>query len=365
MLDYANNISRELTRKYWLSYNIADVIFVAKRGEKLPAHKDVLIGHSATVPSLLVASERQDGMYVLCEDCSASSIASMLHFLYAGFLRLDFNLKHVDSIRYLASKYGFKALEHHIWHRFGGYGDPMKSLKASDLASPALNVDRILMYSPLVLSFDDGTVMKASEILLAYRSQYFEAMFQGQWKESSCKTVQLHCIEAERFKKLLEYLFYDRVVLSQVEDLFELVAIATYFRVSSLISACEDAAVRRLLTKESCCSLWIMAEEYGLTDLAEACMRFFENHFSPCSHAPEFLKLSKDQLLRVLSSGNIDCDVEFMIERLHVWIAHHSSSDDDARRLVAELLPPSTLFNVAIRNFVLQVPHRTHPLHTL
>ncbi|CAG8745062.1 4505_t:CDS:1, partial [Acaulospora morrowiae] len=66
-------------------------------------------------------------------------------------------------------------------------------------------------YSDVEFSFDCGSKLKASRVVLASRSSYFESMFEGSWKESKLFTIPIEGVKYECFKLLIRFIYTGRL----------------------------------------------------------------------------------------------------------------------------------------------------------
>ncbi|CAG8437567.1 9299_t:CDS:2 [Acaulospora colombiana] len=66
-------------------------------------------------------------------------------------------------------------------------------------------------YSDVEFSFDCGSKLKASRVVLASRSAYFESMFEGSWKESKLFTIPIESVKYECFKLLIRFIYTGRL----------------------------------------------------------------------------------------------------------------------------------------------------------
>src|SRR5438045_345116 len=63
------------------------------------------------------------------------------------------------------------------------------------------------LFSDIEFTFDCGSNLKASKIILVSRSEYFKTMFNGKWKESKESKIHIKDTKYKIFRYLLKYLY--------------------------------------------------------------------------------------------------------------------------------------------------------------
>ncbi|CAG8586478.1 21347_t:CDS:2 [Rhizophagus irregularis] len=79
-------------------------------------------------------------------------------------------------------------------------------------------------FSDINFTFDCGSNIKASKIILASRSEYFKTMFNGKWKESKESKIYIKDTKYKIFRHLLKYIYTNELDeglnLDELKDLY-------------------------------------------------------------------------------------------------------------------------------------------------
>ncbi|GES86435.1 BTB/POZ protein [Rhizophagus clarus] len=106
----------------------------------------------------------------------------------------------------------------------------VKDKKSQIITSSKLFLPRFIDYfdngffSDINFTFDCGSSIKASKIILASRSEYFKTMFNGKWKESKESKIYIKDTKYKIFRYLLKYIYTNELdeglTLEELKDLY-------------------------------------------------------------------------------------------------------------------------------------------------
>jgi len=235
--------------------------------------------------------------------------------------------------------------------------DPVDAKRGKDWASGPF---------PLVRFVVEGSHFAASPVVLSMRSAYFAAMFKGNWNESnSAEPIVLENVTPADFECILHFIYTGNLrEVSNMNYLLRMLDAATFFDIRALTTACERAIFKYHVNGHSVCLVWnAVAEWSACRTLADRCMHFFQKEFLSCTLALDnktnFHQLRKDLFLSALIPGLINVDSRIMVKVVREWAqANAARLNTTQEALEAELLPPSTLFNLSNRCSILGVGPR-------
>ncbi|GBB87560.1 hypothetical protein RclHR1_01400013 [Rhizophagus clarus] len=79
-------------------------------------------------------------------------------------------------------------------------------------------------FSDVTFKFNCGSEIKASRIVLAMKSSYFKALFNGNWKESKSSVILIKDVKFECFKRMIYFLYSGKLdknlCFEELKDLF-------------------------------------------------------------------------------------------------------------------------------------------------
>ncbi|XP_062961515.1 actin-binding protein IPP isoform X2 [Cynocephalus volans] len=177
---------------------------------------------------------------------------------------------------------------------------------------------------------------KVHRLVLAASSPYFAALFTGGMKESSKDIVQILGIEAEIFQILLDFI-YTGVVNISVNNVQELIVAADMLQMTEVvILSCEF--LKGQIDPLNCIGIFQFSEQIACHDLLEFTENYIHVHFLEVHNGEEFLALTKDQLIKILRSEELNIEDEYQVFLAAMqWILKDLGK---RRKYVVEVLDP-------------------------
>ncbi|CAG5102326.1 Similar to spopla: Speckle-type POZ protein-like A (Danio rerio) [Cotesia congregata] len=131
----------------------------------------------------------------------------------------------------------------------------------------------------------------AHKMILIARSSVFEAMFSHDMKENKENEVTIPDIDPEVFKKVLDYIYTDRVddLISFAEKLLEA---ADKYQLQGLKDLCE-CSLSKTLTPGNAVKILILADRHYAKRLKEVAIDFITNNWLKFKNTKEFKELEK------------------------------------------------------------------------
>ncbi len=204
----------------------------------------------------------------------------------------------------------------------------------------------------------DGSEFHAHKLVLIACSPYFEAMFLSGMAESRQKTVKLQGIEPTAFESILE-LFYTGKVCLTMDNVQAILSAASMFQVEHLMNACSEF-LQKHLSPANCLGIKNFGEANGCHKLAEQALRQAISKFKEVVLCEEFLSLSIEQAVELLSRDDLRVhSEEEVFDAVIGWINRDvSERSRHVARLLHQvrlpLLPPAVLADKVRTNRLIQ-----------
>ena len=221
-----------------------------------------------------------------------------------------------------------------------------KSKKKSGKNSPAVNninfVDKNHAEN-LMRCFDDlrkkslftdvildvaNTEFPAHRVVLVSGSEYFKKMFCTDHRASKQMMIQITGLSADVMEMLLTYLYTSKIKITK-ENVKLLLQATDLFKVNTLKSACISFMLQNL-TLANALSTLSHAENHNYTELADKARDLLEKNFENFVKSDDFLKSSKNQLIKLFKNNNIlAANEEMVFEAAVTWLMHKPESRKD------------------------------------
>ncbi|EGG21917.1 hypothetical protein DFA_01803 [Cavenderia fasciculata] len=126
--------------------------------------------------------------------------------------------------------------------------DPTKSSLTSSFIEDIKALYNSEEFSDITFALDDGSTLPAHKNILSARCEKFKAMFSNQMKESREAELKVTEYKAIIFKKMIEYLYTDKIEKDKEENLdidtiMQLIVIADDYLLDSLKTQCETKLI--------------------------------------------------------------------------------------------------------------------------
>ena len=171
----------------------------------------------------------------------------------------------------------------------------------------------------------EGKEFSVHKVVLASSCSYFHSLFTMNMKERNQDVIQLKCITADRMDDFLTFLYTSQVHLTD-DNVEALIVAADYFNAHEL----KELGCRFLqknLNLSNGIALHGFAGKYHCEPLREITRDFLVENFSAISQTEEYLCISAEQLLEIVSSEEL---VIFTEEELYEgilrWVKHDLSN---------------------------------------
>ncbi len=177
-------------------------------------------------------------------------------------------------------------------------------------------------------------IFRAHKAVLSACSKYFKAMFTGKLEESNQYKVQLHEIDPESLKDIINFAYTGNICITQ-RNVQDLLATARMLHLERIVDACCDFMISQI-HPSNCIGILNLADLHSCHQLWTQAFQYIEDHFMEIILFEDFLKINSSLLKKILKSSNLNVSSEEdVVNALEEWVLY----DADKRRiLIPELL---------------------------
>lgn len=175
----------------------------------------------------------------------------------------------------------------------------------------------------------------AHRLVLASCSPYFQAMFTSELIESRQRDITLQGVDADAIELLVDFAYTARIQVSE-DNVQALLPASSLLQLTSVKDACCEF-LKNQLHPSNCLGIRAFADTHTCVDLLESSHRFALQHFLQVSQTEEFMLLSVEQVLDLISNSDVNVENE---EQVYNAVINWVKFDVDNRReFVRDLLP--------------------------
>lgn len=184
-----------------------------------------------------------------------------------------------------------------------------------------------------------GLRFSAHRVVLAATIPYFRAMFTADMAECQQKEVHLQELDGDTLEQLIAYAYTGRVRITGA-NVQSMMQAANFLQLIPIVDECCKFLQARLHV-QNVIGVRSFATALGCVSLVLSADRFLHKHFLAVSQGEEFLGLTVDELISILSRDELFVESEEQIFEAAIrWIQYEPSRKDfSARVLRAVRLP--------------------------
>ncbi len=171
--------------------------------------------------------------------------------------------------------------------------------------------------------------------VLAATSPYFRAMFTTDLSESRRDTVTLYEVDPASVKLIIDYCYTGSVDITS-HNAQNLLAAASLLQLLPIQKACAKF-MESQLDVSNCVGIHYFAHIHECRQLRSKALEHIEKHFVEVSQGEEFLQITKDRLVEIIASSELNVEKEETVfEALMRWVRYES---EQRAMWLRELLP--------------------------
>ncbi|KAL9964182.1 hypothetical protein ACROYT_G027777 [Oculina patagonica] len=190
----------------------------------------------------------------------------------------------------------------------------------------------------------DGEEFSAHKGVLAANSSFFLAMFTTEMLEKDKARASLKSVSAEAMESLLEFMYTGQIQI-HVENVFELLEASSFLFVEKVRKACCQL-LESVVDMGNCFTILSIADTFSCNGLSQTVTQYINREFTELAKTETFLKLSKGDIMKFLSSEDIQIENEEQLLDIAIdWINYDLEVRKDSFTELLKLirLPPFPL----------------------
>ena len=157
--------------------------------------------------------------------------------------------------------------------------------------------------------------------ILTANSSFFLAMFTAEMLEKNKTRVTLSGVSRAAMESILEFMYTGHIQI-HLANVFELLQASNFLFVDEMKKACCQF-LESIVDMENCFTIRTIADAFSCDGLTQTVTQYMNRKFTEPAKTETFLKLEKEDIVKFLSSDDIQIEnEEQLLEIIRDWINH-------------------------------------------
>ncbi|XP_044757483.1 kelch-like protein 5 [Coccinella septempunctata] len=197
-----------------------------------------------------------------------------------------------------------------------------------------------------LIAGNNGKRVQAHRLVLSAASEYFALMFTGNLREAAQTEITLGEVNGDILQSVVNYCYSGSIEIRE-DNVESLLSTACLMQLNEVVDACSNFLAHQL-HPSNCLGIAMFAEHQSCPVLLYKARAYISEYFMQVVQNQEFLQLSLDHMLILLSSDDLNVpSEEHIFHAIINWINHEPERKTDIAQLLAfvklPLLSPSFL----------------------
>ena len=180
----------------------------------------------------------------------------------------------------------------------------------------------------------EDTRIPAHRVVLASCIPYFKLMFTGEMKEKYQEEILLHDVQADALRAIVSFCYSSKLHITK-DNVQDLLTLATMLQMEGVQYACSKFLGSQL-HPSNVLGIRSFADAHSCATLLHRCNLFLQQRFPEIVLHEEFLQLSYDAVLEIVSNDNLNVRGEEQVyEAVLAWVRHN---EEERKPVIADLL---------------------------
>lgn len=204
------------------------------------------------------------------------------------------------------------------------------------------------VFCDIILKTDDNQIIFAHKVILASASPYFYAMF-TKFAERNHDIVVMKQFDSTALKLLVNFIYSGEIIVTE-KNFQVLLTAANHLQLQKVKEACCDF-LQSQICPTNCIGINAIADLHSCTKLVTSSELYIRKHFLEVVGGDEFLSLSSDQVVKLISNDELIVPSEEKVfESVIRWVRHEL----DSRKYILPQLMEHVRLSLISKNYILK-----------
>lgn len=161
--------------------------------------------------------------------------------------------------------------------------------------------------------------------VLALCSPYFHSMFSGDFVESITSRVELHSVDPDILRCLLDFAYTGKLTINQ-NNVEGLICTSSQLQFQMVRTVC-SRYLQHQIDETNCLGILEFGAVHGCPEVMAKAWAFLLENFEAIQQGEEFLQVERERLVACLSDEGLQIrDESTRVEAILKWVKHHPES---------------------------------------
>ncbi|XP_078485855.1 kelch-like protein 38 isoform X2 [Ciona intestinalis] len=165
----------------------------------------------------------------------------------------------------------------------------------------------------------------ANKMVLSCYSKYFNTMFNTEMEEKYKDVVEVHGVDAESVKKLVEFMYTGKININ-TNNVCDLLAVSDFLQMPSVRKLCIEYLLTTV-SPQNCFTIQALSDRFTISKLTEKFNNFVVENYQQVVSSEHFKKLSKDDVIKLLQSTHGKVSSDLVYTAVINWVKFDLSSN--------------------------------------
>ncbi|XP_055532018.1 kelch-like protein 40b isoform X1 [Wyeomyia smithii] len=172
----------------------------------------------------------------------------------------------------------------------------------------------------------------AHKLFLIAASEYFFAMFNGNFRESGENEIVIEDVEPEIFLEIMKFIYCGKIELT-FSNIHEIYIHSSKYMLMELL-AMASSFLERSIDSDNVLKIFTQNRFYGFQFVDEECLQIICNNPLYYFNHEEFAIIDRESLSLIFRSKKINCTDDQLMGALDIWEKNHETENVDELKAI-------------------------------
>ncbi|VVC25376.1 Hypothetical protein CINCED_3A012742 [Cinara cedri] len=171
------------------------------------------------------------------------------------------------------------------------------------------------------LKTKNGDIIWAHKVVLAANSEYFNIMFNGQFKESRVAEIVIQQLDVFILNLLIDFIYTSKLFISE-QNIHEILNGICLLQFNEQVQNQCFNYIKTRVNPNNCLGIKEITEHLGLQELCSFCLKYIFILYRKVIEHDEFVFITFEEILQIIKSEELCVSEELVYKSVLKWTVH-------------------------------------------